>query len=316
MDPRKEQIKKHLAVRWSGLLALCLCLLALPVVFSLLRIGGRNDDANGWVWRALTSRLFVTCAIVSVIAAVVLSALGWMLVQAGAFQRRRRRSEEGSAMLEFALVLPIALMLVLIMAQSTLLMTGNLYVHNAAFAAARNAIVTVPANFSIEETRNVVADGDTSEKRERIRQAGVWAMVGVSCSSPSYRPDVLYPDLREGLGNLFEAYGRDVPQWLVNEEYLSRKLGYAEMYTNVELAPPENGSTYGDFEDLLVRLEHTLYLSVPYANALFAKVLVPDDGRELDFAPGEYGLVIRANCRLVNNGVRDFVEVEQFPHRP
>jgi hypothetical protein len=62
-----------------------------------------------------------------------------------------------------------------------------------------------------------------------------------------------------------------------------------------------------------VKVEHTLYMSVPYANWLFSKL--DDDGVELRFGEGEYGMIIRATCYMPNEGQQDYVDVEVFDTR-
>ena len=49
---------------------------------------------------------------------------------------------------------------------------------------------------------------------------------------------------------------------------------------------------------------------MPYARRLFAAL---DDGVELDFGPGERGVRVEVSCRLPNEGVRDYVDVERYP---
>jgi hypothetical protein len=224
-------------------------------------------------------------------------------------------------MVEFAMVLPIALMLVLIMAQSTMLMAGNLCVHYASYCAARTAIVAIPdgtrdvdlmvtpdpdGHNRIRETYFSVRAGG-SAKGERIWRAAVWGVLPVASSSP-LMPEADAESLRAGMGRFFAGYGRDDPSWVVR--YLGRKLQYAEDYTAVGLNPPADGDKYGEREDVTAVVEHTLYLSVPYANRIFAQF---DGGVTLTFGDGEYGTVIKASSTLTNEGVQDFVEEEPFP---
>ena len=53
---------------------------------------------------------------------------------------RALAAEGGTATLEFCMVIPIVLFLILLLVQSTLLMVGNQFVHYAAFAATRSAV--------------------------------------------------------------------------------------------------------------------------------------------------------------------------------
>ncbi|MCE5326911.1 MAG: pilus assembly protein [Planctomycetaceae bacterium] len=214
--------------------------------------------------------------------------------------------EGGGAMLEFVMVLPIALMLVLLMIQSSLLMVGNVCVNYAAYCAARAAVVTVPQYAGVEEPHNVVGLSPTA-KTERIRRAAVWAVTPVSCSSPDLPPRDA--ELNAPLANLFDEYAATPPTWIGN--IISRKREYADRYTSIELAAPANGAVYADNENLAVTVQHTFYLAVPYAGWLFAKM--DSDNREnLDFGAGELGLVIRAKQVLTNEGVADFVAPDTF----
>ena len=72
---------------------------------------------------------------------------------------------------------------------------------------------------------------------------------------------------------------------------------------------------YGEHEEVRVKVEHTFYLAIPYAARIFHEIAdraPPNDGRELSFGSGEYGVVIRAASSMVNQGVQDYVEVEEF----
>src|SRR5690606_37869617 len=79
-----------------------------------------------------------------------------------------QRFQAGTATMEFALVFPIFLFFILTLVQTSLLMVGNLYVHYAAFASVRSAIVQVPRNpvvdpynSAVNETRNRVLIEDS-----------------------------------------------------------------------------------------------------------------------------------------------------------
>ena len=285
---------------------------AAPLCWSALVL---QDAGSPWRWlgRALTSRLSITCQVVLVCSALVLVALCRALWWAGAPHRKADRSVQGAAILEFVLALPIALMLVLIMVQSSLLMGGNLCVHYSAFCAARSAVVYVPADFSPSEPRNCLTDPEWSGKLHRIRQAALWAVMPISCGGSDYpgaaRAFPAAAPLRAGIGDFFASHGQVTPGWV--DERLDRKWQYAEEHTQVALAPPAAGDAYGDDEDLWVTVRHAFYLSVPYAGWVF-RTLDRQDGVDLDFADGQYALMIEATCTLTNEGVQDFVDEERF----
>lgn len=289
--------------------AVVLACLAVAVGFAGGQAWGRSDRA--WLIAALCSRVSVVCGLVILLGAVALALTAGMLWQAGSAERPRRRGQEGVAILELALVLPFALMLVLIMVQSSFLLSGNLCVHYAAFCAARSAVVHVPRDAGAAEPRNVVAHWDdpgASAKVRRIREAAVWAVMPVSCSSARYRSAGETAVLAGGLERFFLEYQQEVPGW-ARRDYLAPKLRYADDYTFVRLTEPEEGQAYKVREDIEVTVTHTLYLSVPYASRIFSAVA---DGVALDFAEGEYGLRIEAVSRLPNEGVQDWIEVETF----
>jgi hypothetical protein len=231
-------------------------------------------------------------------------------------------AEEGAATLEFALVLPIALMIVLVMIQASLLMGGNLCTHYAAFCAARSAIVNVPRNFA-DEPPNIVGDAASSSKVRRIQMAAVWAVMPVSCTQKD-GPSVNASNLQDALSAVFAGGAGGAPGW-INQD-MGRRLAYAQDHTTVEMdpptgqappgagpinpLPPKNGA-YAPGEDLRIRVKHDFYLSVPYAARIFSQVT--GDGMQLDFGQGQYALTIRADCTLTNEGEQDFVDVENFP---
>lgn len=277
-------------------------------------------SGGAWVRQAFSGRLFWTCAGILVIGSAVLGILATILWQAGAESRRQRRAagpagggdgQNGSAILEFAMVLPIALMIVLIMTQASLLMGGSICVNYAAFAAARNAIVTVPLNLNDTEPHNVVlADINNSGKLRRIQQAAAGAIMPVACSS-RLAPAGDLSLFQAGLKQFFGAYNQATPGW-VNDD-LGIRYKYALDYTTITLNPPADAqkNVYADNEDIRVIVDHTFYLAVPYAAYIFAHL--GTDGVDLPFGNKEYGTKIRSASSLTNEGGQDWVDVEPFP---
>jgi hypothetical protein len=272
----------------------------------------RSPGAD-WVFSAVTSRLFVTCAALAAGCGAALVLAGQVLWRAGEVGRSRRRDPQGgSAMIEFVLVLPIALMIVLVMVQSTLLMGGNLCVHYAAYCAARSAIVQIPRwvpdHQAPYEPANQMLDPDASGKYRKIHLAAAYAVMPVACGSEEV-PGGDDGGLGSEIERLFGGYGLAAPGWV--DDRLARKLSYAYDYTTVELSDPLDGMTYGEHEDIRVSVRHTLYLSVPYASRIFTDL--DDDGVRLGFGRGNYGMNIRATCVMPNEGPQDYVDRERFP---
>ena len=264
---------------------------------------------GNWLLRALTSPLSVTCGLILLGCLGLLVVLGKVLWLAGNRERGVGRGEQGAAMLEFVMVMPFALMIILIMIQSMLLMVGNIVVHYSAYCAARVAIVTIPDDYIPSEPSNEMADGLNSAKYQRIRRAAEWALMPVSSSSP-YVGEAEIIELSGGLDTFFSSYGEETPGWAYTT--LARKMQYAREFTDVTVDPPERGqgAPYGDKEDIHVTVRHTLYMSVPYANTVFAEVV---GGVELPFGAGEYGMVVVADCSLTNEGAQDYLDIEEFP---
>ncbi len=302
-------------------------LLAAAVLAGLSARGIALTSPSGsrqWLFQALGSGVFIRCAAVMVASVAALIAVCWVCWQAGRRYRPSRDAQGGAVVIEFALALPIALVLVLIMAQSSLLMGGNLCVHYAAYCATRSAIVQIPWDFSPGEPANVLRE--EAAKMRRIRLAAIWALIPISCSSKSYSPTFgEETTLVGGLGEFFRKSDADVPGW-VRRDYLGRKLHYASNkdYTQVTMlrrtgrgkrapyVPVSYPYTYGENEEVRVAVAHTFYLSVPYAGYLFYRAESAENRQELDFGQGKYGIVIHAATSLTNEGVQDWVDVESF----
>ena len=264
---------------------------------------------DGWIPAAVVSRGFLTHSGVVVVGGAILTILLTVLARAGAAVRRRRRrlalGVGGTVILEFAMVLPILLFMLLIMVQSALLMVGHLSVHYAAFCAARSAVVVIPADWTYnsgEGPNDIGAYIDSSAKLMMIRDAAAWAIMPIAGSERDLVGEPSAPDLTGGMHALFGAYGKASPAWV--DRLLARKLQYARDYTNVTVMSPMYGSEYGHNETLEVTVEHTFYLSIPYAARLYA-LFDRKDGVQM--RERHYGMVITASCMLTNEGITDTI---------
>jgi len=269
-----------------------------------------------FVRQAVTHRWFVIPALIALVCLVLIAGLCAMLWRAGRTRRAAgARAQEGQAVLEFALVMPILLMLSLVMVQSSLLVAGNVNLHYSAYCAARAAIVAIPLHTDEEKPSHLAAydsgpGRNDSWKMQRVYAAAVWALIPYSCGSNDVPPAPDAADLEGDLARLFGQYQRKEPKWA--HDYLGRKLQYAREHTQVYVDPPrpEETEMYAANADIHVTVEHDLYLAVPYANRVFAAV---GGGRKLEFASGEYALEMRVESHLTSEGVQDFIDIEEFP---
>ncbi|HUT08889.1 MAG TPA: TadE/TadG family type IV pilus assembly protein [Thermoguttaceae bacterium] len=180
------------------------------------------------------------------------------------------RDQDGSAQsLSFVLTLPVFVMIMLFIVQVSQLMIGTIVVHYAAYAAARSAIVWIPADLGTDEGPNCISfsfpDPDApkqdvpildptdpnygpseggmtflvepgSPKFEKIRSAAVLACTPI-CPSRDVGLEL------SGQGALIaeilkEAYGSMVPQAEQNARIptrLENKLAYAMENTFLEI---------------------------------------------------------------------------------
>lgn len=302
-ESREDETKR----RWVRPAALGL-IAAVPLVAGYAFVESvRGTPQENWLLRALASPLAIRCGLILWASTVLLVAFGAVLWRACAAGRARpRRGEDGAVILEFAMCLPFMLMLVLLLVQSSLLMGGNICVHNAAYLAARSAIVQIPSDGGEVEPWNVLEHPDASGKYQRIKAAGIWGVVPISYGGEDIGA-VDTEAVSEGLAQFFQAYGAHRPGWV--DGYLGRKLYYALENTHVHVVPAADGLEYDQYEDVHVKLTHKFYMAVPFVARLF-RALGDEDVRELSFGKGEYAMVIRASCKLTNEGVQSHVEEE------
>lgn len=237
---------------------------------------------------------------------------------------RRVVCDDGTATIEFALVFPVLLVMILALIQTTFAFTGVMFVNYAAFIAARSAIVEVPRDLG-DENRNVVA-GSGSQKRENIRGAAAFALMPVSGPGTA---SGLSSDRSVGtaVDNLYAREGLDTPKW--SERLADRRLGYALDHTDVVLlalgeptnepdafrsglfgtagidfgyavspnAVPEASYRYGPRDPIRVVVRHRFHLSIPFVGRLFSNGTHSVDGTTTPYR------VIQADFTLTNEGI-------------
>lgn len=310
--------------RWAAWLVVPCALAAIAALW------WRAAQGSTWWAAAIRSPLFVRYGLILLASTAALSAIGRAMVRLGRRPGRSiDRDQAGVAVLEFVLLFPIAMAIILVMIQSAMLMTGNLLVHYGAFCAARSAVVWIPADLrEWGEPPNVVESPNRSVKLGRIHQAGVLGVLPAGALSRRFGHPAGAGAMRRTLSGVYGHYGRNPAGWL--DEPLAAKYGYVSdpEHTWVELSAPTyvidharddaldgridqvffDGSTvrpYGPGEPITVTLHHRLYLSVPYANRLFGEALAGH--------PGHYATEIAVSYTLMNQGRYDDVILEIVP---
>jgi hypothetical protein len=182
------------------------------------------------------------------------------------------------------LIIPMLLFCTLTLAQTTLLMGGNVFVHYAAFAATRSAITTLPMDSAASgEYRNyMLLPGGW--KAEHIRQAAVFALLPAA-GRDSDSQSLAAQKLIDGFKSYYQALNQSPPKWI--DGFLAQRLAYADRHTGITFSrivtesendllwtPLEEGLyQFGPREPISVQVEHQLHLSVPYVWPIFADSL-------------------------------------------
>jgi hypothetical protein len=198
------------------------------------------------------------------------------------------------------------------MAQATVVLGANLHVHYAAFAAARCAIVQVPADYSAidNEGPNVVVNSASGYKLELIREAAVYALAPVSGNGGSADSQVNSYDTVNGasyvaaLTKFYQSYNQSTPTWVAN--VIAGRVRYADANTTVILLdgtalPPtplmDNPHTYGPVDPVAVQVTHKLNLALPLGIARLFEG--PNGGHEGNWTY----CTLTAHSMLTNQGV-------------
>lgn len=274
-------------------------------------------DTTHWRWwDALLSRralVFVVIALLCVVAIPALMRAMWRLGRAREARRTTLiRNADGTATLEFVLILPILLFLVLTLAQTTLLMGANVFIHYAAFAATRSAIVYIPSDQNYLEPPNAIMLDDESPKYTAIRRAAVFSLVPIAGRLRTR--DVVDADaFTTAVSQYYTLYGRQVPSWV--DQLLADRLRYADANTRVALIEIRSqgdqivtyemaaGSlaTVGPRDPITVRVVHQQNLAMPYIGMIF------EDGRLDDAHGGNRYSTVAAQYTLTNEGIVDWL---------
>jgi len=233
---------------------------------------------------------------------------------------RKHRREIAAATIEFVLVMPIVLFLILVLIQTALLMAGQLYVHYAAFAATRAAIVQITRDLPDNgEPANWIDPMAGSVKFDAIRHAAWLGVMPVSGRDDTDEIDA--SEFADALREHFESLGQTAPRWV--DTLVADRLGYAAEFTEIELFgvrnvsdtvvyDPVNVGPYrlGAKDAVAVRLVHRFNLSVPYVRGIFA-----DDYHETKFGRSAYTEVAALYVLNLEGVSADLPDEPSLPRR-
>ncbi|MCE9592519.1 MAG: pilus assembly protein [Planctomycetes bacterium] len=297
----------------------------------------RPIPVDSWWHNAAASPAMWAYAAIALLCIVFLC-VGLRVIAALARTRARTHAglihdHDGTATIEFTLVLPILLFTVLLLAQTTMVMVGNIYVHYAAFAATRSAIVMIPADFE-GEPENSIVNAPDNPKFERIRRAAAFALTPVS--GRMTQGVAAADDLVPAFTAHYDSYKTTAPAWVASR--LADQYRYADAATDISVmrtifslsqpdtvsfaALPEGAAyVFGPKEPVTVRVTHKLYLAIPYIGALFADGRLEDAESPTTTLSGSgegarYSLV-SSQYTLVNEGVSpELLPPPQLPRIP
>ena len=285
-----------------------------------------HDPLPDIVSRSLTSPLSLVCMVIALVSAAVVLLLVRACVRLGRRRvgRRLLTDRGGTATIEFALMLPLLMYMLLLLAQSMLLTGGNIFVHYAAFAAARSAIVQIPSETE-DDGANALTHAAGFDKYDSIHRAAAYALVPVAGRADSADTTQLGDAFVLGLQQLHREQELTEPNWI--ESFAARRLAYAMEQTQVQVlltsVETKGGErrvvleelidgeshTFGAKDPITVRVRHLFNLPVPYANLIFA------DG-QIDNSPSRYTRISAAST-LTNEGTLDWLppapEIERVP---
>jgi Flp pilus assembly protein TadG len=196
------------------------------------------------------------------------------------------QDEQGTATIEFTLLLPFILIFGLLLAQVMWWAGGSLMVHYAAQAAARTAIVQIPKDYA-DSPANQYGAGDS--KHQKIHLAAAMSVMPVagpaSAGSPigSGGAGVSATQIVNGIRKHYSDHGYSAPPWV--DEYISHHVQYAMSNTNVVVARVrvlinqqveytmlDGGglNTFNPKDAVGVFVYHNLYLPIPFVRRILA----------------------------------------------
>lgn len=291
--------------------------------FVILADGTPPAD-TGWLAAALGSPQSWRLLAAFAAAAVAFVWLALALARLRPAHGPKPAGDAGNATIEFALVAPILLFLALILAQTTLTMAGNIFVHYSAFAATRSAIVYIPSENELEPA-NTLIDPGQSPKQRHIQAAAAVALIPVAgrlSDAEGGSPNA--QAFADAFNSHYAAYGQTSPGWV--DKLAADRYRYAFARTDATvmrtLAPPRDVQvafapidqypyTFGPKEPVSVEVRHKLNLAVPYVRWIFDdEDHTGQTWSQRVASAGKYTLV-HARYTLTNEGILD-----ELPPKP
>ncbi len=250
--------------------------------------------SDAFISQLLASDLTRLCLTLFGLSLAALIVLTLVIRRLGRGERKARTgllsNSDGTATIEFALVFPVMMFFVLLLGQVTFMMNGNIFVHYAAFSAARSAIVQIPKANTQDpddpEGINVIVPGDGSPKWAAIVQAAAMAMVPVSGqggggNSSSGGGGVDMTQMTSAVERFYGSSPMAPPAWVQN--ILPGRVSYALAHTDVEMfvpyivdmatidyVPVDGPREFFAKDPVTIRVFHEFHLSLPYVGRLFA----------------------------------------------
>ncbi|MEM1212085.1 MAG: TadE/TadG family type IV pilus assembly protein [Planctomycetota bacterium] len=250
---------------------------------------------TGWWTDALASPASVRWGVFLAMAAVTAFWLLWTLSRSAkragpdgrpvriTLRERLRwlQGDNGTATIETVMVLPVLTAVVLLIIQLMLLMVGNLFVHYAAHAATRAAIVQVPRDLTATggSEANAILPAYGAAKFDAIHAAAALALVPVSGKDGGTSAEATA--FVDGLYDYYEQAEVEPPVWL--DTLAGQRLDYARRHTVCHLlfatnpqqsvferVGPALGHTYAPYHAIGVEVEHRLNITIPYMGVFFA----------------------------------------------
>lgn len=218
------------------------------------------------------------------------------------------RDARAVATIEFALVFPVLLFLILLLAQTTTLMAAGFFVQYGAFSATRAAIVQIPRTYA-DDPANVYTHAHGRTKHDLIHRAGYLALLPIAGrldSAGAAEGDLIVA----GLGDYYAAQDADEPAWV--QSMLAQRVAYAQSNTDMTVLRPSveedhqvtfiplsegQTETFDPKDPVSVGITHRFNLAIPWIQRIYADDEHPD-------RPGYY-TELKAVFTLTNEGIRD-----------